>query len=392
MTKMIPKVRPSRATLVSTLQIKLNNGNLPQRKVFENYDTKDLIVLPQMRQSFEEEGLESLATQLAFVQLHPLTIRRCSEREFKKHLALANLLFPNFCFKLNYYKNKKRNDGTYDVLIAGERRFRASEKIQNWNRKLFAAVYTNLTSECSFFLQQVENTAKIPEREEESYMVGRLYRILHDKKHLPTHVELASLINRSPAYTGDLIRFHGLPEYIKDYYNQGGLNYSMAIQFGRLEKVYEKERIEREIIHAIISRMDTTKVRRYVQSLLEEKSNPGLFGSDFELEMQNLMLKKRKETVAQQILHTIANNRRYIEVLDRLLKNNLISLDPQDGKPYANGSPQSQLLNFVKDFHIIIPQVRALFSSPKFEKLEAGDQSVIEQIVPLQFDFIKSEI
>jgi hypothetical protein len=383
MAKVKVKNRSSRAEIVGSLQLKLNQNKIPKRLLDEGveYDTSKLIVLAQMRKLFEQEELQIFGRQLKFLQLHPVTIRRCTETEFRDHLKLARKLFPYAVIpRFASFKDKQREDGTYDVLIAGERRLRGLRTTPDWDGKICAFVYTRLTSHMAFFLQQAENTAKIPEREEEADMVGRLYHLAKEKEHKVTLAELSILINRSPSYTSDLVRFSGLPDYIQWFFEKKLLSYSNCIQVGRLEGIFKQERIKNEILHIISSRMNTENTRKYIQKLLEEVSTPNLFGDDFQAELEKAFSNTRRKVVGQQLAGVVSRDRKYVEVVARLLSLNLIG----KGKAYSEESPRRQLGLFANDLLQMVPVIKELYNdSLEFEKLDDSAKTAIREVIAI---------
>lgn len=373
----------SKGRLVSSLQSKLNGGREPVREVVVDYDTSNLIIIPQMRTAFDEDALTQLGQQMSFFQLHPITVRRCSEWQFKEHLRIANNLFPEHNLRPSNYKDKRNSDGTFDVLVAGERRVRAWQTRPDWDKRLFANVCTNISAACAFFLQQVENTAKIPEREEEARMVGRLYKLMKDKGHTPTKVELAMLINRSPSYTSNLIRFYGLPDFILEYYDYGALNYSTAIEFGRLENLYSEEKIISEIKHVFATKMKTDRARKYIGSLIEAKANPGMFGDAIDLQAERMRGQRKKRTVQVELIAAMQRDRKYIDTLNKLLKAGKIAFKDNVDAPFASGSPVNQVQYLAIDLHNLIPSIKALMSSSASEKLEKNEQKALQEIITL---------
>ncbi len=360
------KTRPLRSSIISSLQIKLNRGLKLRETVVKKYNTSKLIVLPQMRRTFDPEELKLFATQLFFFQMHPITVRRCTEKELRDHLRLTRKLFPYAIVPtIPQLESKKRKDGTYDVLVAGERRLRAFQTDPNWDRKLSANVVTGITSHTSFFLQQVENTAKIPDREDESDMIGRLYYLMKENEYGITRNELAVLINRTPAYTADLVRFSGLPAYIRWFFEKKLLNYSICIQVGSLQSIFDEKRITNEILHIISSRMNTEKAQKYIQARLEEVHSPNLFGDDFAADLDKVYSNMRRKVVGDQLTSIVAKDREYLKVVGRIIEMGLLG----KGKPYSEQSPKRQFGLLTEDIVRLLPTIQELYNPQEFEEL-----------------------
>ena len=196
--------------------------DLPQSGVNE-IDIEKIIPNPyQPRKEFSEESIEELANSI------------------KKH----GLLQPIVVIK---DKNKDRY-----ILVAGERRVRASKKL---GKEKIKAIVTDYTLEDLREYALIENIQR--EDLNPIEVALSLYELI--KKHGYTHEELAKNLGKSRAYVTNMLRVLNLPEEVIEKIRKNNISIGHAKVLVSLD---EKEAIElaKEIEEKNLSVRETEKI------------------------------------------------------------------------------------------------------------------------------------
>jgi ParB family chromosome partitioning protein len=196
--------------------------DLPQSGVNE-IDIGKIIPNPyQPRKEFSEESIEELANSI------------------KKHGLLQPIVVI-----------KDKNEDRY-ILVAGERRLRASKKL---GKEKIKAIVTDYTLEDLREYALIENIQR--EDLNPIEVALSLYELI--KKHGYTHEELAKKLGKSRAYVTNMLRVLNLPEEVIEKIRKNNISIGHAKVLVSLD---EKEAIElaKEIEEKNLSVRETEKI------------------------------------------------------------------------------------------------------------------------------------
>jgi len=221
-------------------------------------------VLPQPRKTFEniEELAENIATNGL---LNPLIVACFTEEEVESYLKVINEIWGTFI----HIKSLIPDDlGYYNILIAGERRFRSLNHLWQkgcqkcseehgqelpgmcFNRhfkdsRVGVSLWKNISASKALFFQFSENIHKPVPPAEEAEAYQRLFVLIKRMNAKFTMASFARSVGRSIATISNAVKFCALPDLIqkaaKMPVKQGGIPYGVALQLSRLQKIGESE-------------------------------------------------------------------------------------------------------------------------------------------------------
>jgi ParB-like chromosome segregation protein Spo0J len=295
----------------------------------------DINVLLQTRKTFDQDALVSLKEDIADKGLmKPLVVARFSRAACERYVARTNLLWNGSVEVDNLSYRVEKGSRIYYVLLAGERRFRASRLL--WEEGCFPCRSATLPcerGECyrrhltddvvevrlrdeidaddALFLQLSENTHVPVPPEEEAEAYALMLRALRQNGSYPL-ARFARRVGRSVSKIEHALRYHLLPATIKVAVMEKRISYGMAVELARLYPAVEavpaseavdlareaaaqeaqvkkpirpsREEIAIELAHWVrtieTKKLSSQEVRRMVQQRLREPKDGMLFGAD----------------------------------------------------------------------------------------------------------------
>lgn len=348
-------------------------------------------VLPQVRKTFEKEGIEDLANNIVHNGLiQPPTIAIYTEAEMQSDLHFINLV-KGLDLSLGDMKYEMAEDGTklYYRLIAGERRFRAHMSLyMNGCKDCREAGRSG--EECYVFhfdsllieararpgidpieaksIQFHENTYSPPPVHEEAYELEEMYRFL--KKFDPSYN--MTKFSRFAGVGTEKIRrallFTELPEEIQALVKTKTASMSHVLELKPLVDLGEKGKylLGRAIeILQLHQRVRVEEFHKQVQTLLDNLTQHSLFG-----EAPLLTQKAKRQVVAREMISGLAHWNHYLHRVRSLRSRGVVGRD----KPFSGISPgrwivhiMNSLEELVPGFHLTTGQRQAL-ERVSFEK------------------------
>jgi len=310
----------------------------------EKVSLSSINILPQPRKTFEniEELAENIATNGL---LNPLIVACFSEKETRSYLNVINEIWGT----LIRIKSLTPNDqGCYNILIAGERRFRALKYLwQNgcqrcleeygkefsgvcFNRhfedsKVGISLWKNISASKALFFQFSENIHEPVPASEEAEAYQRLFLLVRSLDPKFSMTKFARSVGRSVATISNAVKFCELPDLVRKAagvpVKQGGIPYGVALQLSRLQKSGESEQsLIWWMTRSVITGCNIKKLKKSVTDFLNEKKSGQLnFFSDLMSKEQEREEKKQwiKRTVSGTTVREIWN---YIAYFKRVLK------------------------------------------------------------------------
>jgi len=222
---------------------------------------KDIVVLPQMRQTFEQELLEVLAD----------------------NITIVGLLNPVI---LNNKKGSKKFE-----LVAGERRYRAYninyERYGKPFHRIPANVFFNLSQEQHDAIQGSENSYVIVPPAEAAESYAKSYERIKQRREEQgkpfTKTLFARAFGRSISTINDALKFVGLEVDIREWVKKKLLNYGAAVQLSRID---DSRRRRNMAELAMFRRYNEEDVKVKIDGILQEQQGQEALFEEFKLEPQ----------------------------------------------------------------------------------------------------------
>lgn len=329
-------------------------------------------VLPQVRKTFEKEGIEGLADDIAHNGLiQPPTIALYTEEEMQGDLHFINLV-KNLNLSLDDMKYETAEDGTnlYYRLIAGERRFRAHvwlymngcedcRKAGRSGEECYLSHFDSLLIEARVrpgispveakSIQFRENVYSPPPVHEEAYELEEMYRFL--KKSAPSYT-LAAFSRFAGVGTEKIRRallFVDLPEDIQALVRNKVASMSHVLELKPLIDLGTQGAylLNRAIeILQLQQRVRVEEFHKQVQTLMENLTQHSLFG-----ETPLLTQKAKREIVARETIPGLALYHSYLRRVQSLRIRGLIGR----GKVYSGLSPGRWVVNILHNLEELVP-------------------------------------
>jgi len=320
-------------------------------------------VLPQPRKTFEniEELAENIATNGL---LNPLIVACFTEEEVESYLKVINEIWGTFI----HIKSLIPDDlGYYNILIAGERRFRSLNHLWQkgcqkcseehgqefsgvcFNRhfedsKVGASLWKNISASKALFFQFSENIHKPVPAAEEAEAYQRLFVLIKRMNAKFTMASFARSVGRSIATISNAVKFCALPDLIqkaaKIPVKQGGIPYGIALQLSRLQRVGESEEsMLWWMTKTVITGCNVKKFKKSVTDfLIDKESGQQNFLVLIMTKEQEEAEKKSfiKRTVAKTTIREIWSYIAYFKRVLKLFENGQLGLE---NSAFSSGSP-----------------------------------------------------
>ncbi|WP_456470864.1 ParB/RepB/Spo0J family partition protein [Caminibacter sp.] len=231
----------------------------------------------QPRREFDEKSIEELASSI------------------RKHGLLQPVLVI------------KKDEENY-ILVAGERRLRATKKLGKDKIKAIVVDYT---------LDDLREYALIENIQREDLNPIEIALSLHEliKKHGYTHDELAKNLGKSRSYVTNMLRILNLPEKIIDKIKKQEISFGHAkilvsLPEDKIEKVVEK--IEKENLNVretekFIKTLKEPKEEKINEEIVEISSFLKKMGLKTEIGKDYIKIKFKKETDLEKLKKLLDN-------------------------------------------------------------------------------------
>ena len=231
----------------------------------------------QPRREFDEKSIEELASSI------------------RKHGLLQPVLVI------------KKDEENY-ILVAGERRLRATKKLGKDKIKAIVVDYT---------LDDLREYALIENIQREDLNPIEIALSLHEliKKHGYTHDELAKNLGKSRSYVTNMLRILNLPETIIDKIKKQEISFGHAkilvsLPEDKIEKVVEK--IEKENLNVretekFIKTLKEPKEEKINEEIVEISSYLKKMGLKTEIGKDYIKIKFKKETDLEKLKKLLDN-------------------------------------------------------------------------------------
>ncbi len=196
-----------------------------------------------MREYFDEEEINELASSIESAGLiNPIVVCRMDETLAKEYLAFTNNIWRR---QRSFADFVKHDDGHFLVLIAGERRLRAMERLDQFrlNRSSIEAKVYQIESPADFpallKFQAAENLHEKPSAYRFAVSVYTLYK-------LGNYNSVSEFIKKDGSAVGEkrarnAINFFSLPDNVRSMTEKGVLSYSTAIELASYKNTLTKE-------------------------------------------------------------------------------------------------------------------------------------------------------
>ena len=300
------------------------DGSMPISEV------KDLIALEQVRKSMSPVGISHLAQDIAAngVLQNIIKLRLTRRDHVQKYLRFLSKATGERRH-IGHLARYRREDGSYEIMIAGHRRREAILQLQgmgsiklsredrlllkelDWShlKKLKCLTYEPKVDKPDFrrmlAVQLSENLKESPNPLQEAATIATYWWLFAEEEGGPTKEQIASELGRSPDQLRTAIRLFNIPQEARDLIHEGLLPYTAASILGRLVECHVPEDVVVHFAQMIPKEHITLKVlRARVSERIDRwtSTTPDMFGLETH-SMEDLRLAQlariRKETTRQ---------------------------------------------------------------------------------------------
>ncbi|MBI2984018.1 MAG: hypothetical protein HYY50_00075 [Candidatus Kerfeldbacteria bacterium] len=342
-------------------------------------DLFDLIVLPQPRQTFVL--IPELAYDIAQKGIfNPLVVAQLTTEAFRRYLAVVNVLWRTD-FQLAAFADMARPDGQdtyYQVLLAGERRYRACrwlwdtgcEPCRSTNggelapgtcylhhfgeAKVRSTLCTDITPLHALLLQLSENThVRVPEHEE-AYAYQQLIGLMREANPTFTVAAFARCVGRSADTIKRALQFCDLPAAIREAVEHGHIRYGIAIEVARLQRLGVPDEVllwwcER----AMVRRYKVPDFRGLVSKEIETRTSGqtdllGIMTAEQERASRRLFI---RQTVEREVITALWWQLRYLRSVLTLLRAGTLG---HKDSPFSSRSPRRVLREILDQQELVL--------------------------------------
>ncbi len=288
--------------------------------------------------------------------------------------------------------NRMRHDVFFDVLLAGERRYRAlsllwregcSKCREEYGRELKgrcfrrhfgrqndtieARISTSIIPLHALFLQLSENTHMAVPPHEEAHAYTLLFRLIRHGNADFTLAAFARSVGRSPETIRNALRFSSLPAGIQRSVEKGYIPYGIALELTRLDVAHVKRSVLDYWESRAITERHTVEqfgelVTKYLENLREPTGN--LFAVMSEEERRIAQRLHVKRTVARETIQATWSWIRYFRRMLRLFHEGSIGYEDS---PYSVRSPVRVTLALIAELEALIPHLRHVLRLKRFD-------------------------
>lgn len=391
----LPK-RPERTTLSGILTAANITETIQYRGDF--IPLSNINVLPQGRKTFED--IDILADDIASKHLmNPPLVARLTIEACGPYLEKINKIW-NTKFKIDDLHKTEEKEGEYVyILIAGERRYRASKSLtehactrcmaQYGNKPCYSRHFTdnlmevrvcdNISPIEAVFRQASENTyMSIPPHEEAVYY-DALMRVSKEEDPSYSLSQFAKDVGRGEDKVRDAIRFCRLPIEIQEHVREGRITYGIATEIARLAEAKAPQGDIDYYITSVLAGRTTAKdftktISNYLGSF--DKNQMSLLDLFDEGQRGQLSKGNIKRVVERDIIRAIWTWIYYFRRVTDLFNEGLLG---KDDSAFSHASPLRVYRNLLNVQIDLLPHFVDLMRKPEYE--ETGQALAVQVLV-----------
>jgi len=339
-------------------------------------------VLPQGRKTFDEEGLRVLADDIADKKLINLPLIATFDKEgADKYLAVINELW-GADFESDSLMRHQEEDGSesFNVLIAGERRFRACKMLLadgRYQKKfkrddIFVTYALNIPPMEAIFRQASENTYMSVPPHEEAVYYSEMFRVIKIADPEYPLTRFARNVGRSSEKVRDALKFCLLPETIQGYVREGALSYGTACEIARLaQRQVGEDDINFFTKRALTGKYRVDDFKQLIDEYFAHKDSGqssmfDVFTQEQEEEMRKAGIKK---TVQKEFIFGLWSFIYYFAHVTKLFEDGKLG---QDESPFSTGSPVRIFSRLVEAQTSLLPHFKGIISSRQLENADSA--------------------
>ncbi len=371
----------------------LDKGPQPKTKEMPRYEgafipIDNINVLNQPRHKFE--NIELLAQDIARKNiLNPLTVAELDAGQAQDYLDTINEIWQ----AQHTLEELRPTDGkgTYYILIAGERRFRACKHLDSrgcfdcqehygagpcyqrhfGNRNVEVRLMRNFDALEAISTQASENTHMRVPPEEEALFYDKFYRV---KRKLDPNYSVAHFardVGRSPDTITAAVRFCRLPQEIQDFVRNETLSYGIAVELERARENLNLDEAGLDFwtVKAIISRVTVPEFHKMVSGEIErQRNNQSVLGLFSQIQEEDMRKTYFKRVVAREMINGIWQFINYFQKVEGLFEEGKLG---SNDSPFSLRSPLRVYKTMISLEKRLLPHFRGLLTDAELEEAES---------------------
>lgn len=364
--------------------------------------------LVQPRKTFDGEICYLADNIAARGLISPIIIARFDKKGITRHLEAVNKLWGTEYQPKDLLHIEEEGALFYYVLIAGERRYRAAEKLltegctlcqANYgrgscyerhfgNQKIEASVCTNIHSDEFFYLQTSENTHQRIPPEEEAIFYVNFYRVLKENDPNFSLARFAREVGRNPATIREALRYYNLPSIIQDLVEKRALPYGVATQIARLQEIKDinVDELTRWAIRAIVEQMTVKEIKDKITRYIEERnSNQAILPLFSAEEIAQQQRQYRNRVVEKKTVLGLWSFKRYLVTVDRLHREGMLG---KEDSPFSKRSPIRVFLAFIQTQRMLLEG--GLLPQNKRKEAESVIEEIEKRLIQIEAETVES--
>ncbi len=311
------------------------------------------ITHPQMRVTFNEESINSLAENIFLHGLiHPLCVAETSE---------------GF------------------LIISGHRRYRALQKLAadgRFNGKVEVTIFSDLSSVEIALLQASENIHEQVPPHEAARFYEITWKLIKVSDPNFTLSNFAKAVGRSEETIRSALKFCLLPKEIQDLVEANLLSYGVAVQLARLRDSLDANELIRWAIHSIAANDKVSAVKERVNIFLrdqksEQSSLLDIFGEKAREELER---SSKRLTLNIATIRAFWSMNHYFSRILSLIETG--KLGKQDS-PFSMKSTLKAFRHLIKNLERLLPHLQSFLSQTEYheaKKILQGSESLADQL------------
>ncbi len=364
----------SNSSSLATL-LGLQDSYKPPKFYGKTLALRNINVLVQTRRTFDD--IEELAIDIAEKGLlEPLIVAMFDSSGLNRYLTALNLLWGKDYSLKDLKKMSRRNKGSYAVLVAGERRFRAIKLNLSNNPTAPKVVDVRICEDIApveaLYIQLSENTHKSVPPHEEARAYSQVFRMIRQVKPNFSIAAFARHVGRSPETIKRALRFCDLPEDIQQATEKRLIPYGIAVELSRLQEAgISTGEIRNWLLIAIATNRKVENFRQQVSKRLDSsKVEQGSFLGLLETDEHSQQVRRHiKQVVEGGLVRNVWMANSYMERLKRLYEDGALGLI---SSPFSERSPTKVFRALAARLEEVLPHLKKNLTKrelPKYEKL-----------------------
>lgn len=312
------------------------------------------------------ENIENLAQDIALKGvLNPPTVAKLTETGLAKHLEVLNFLWKTNHKIEDFVSIEENSEKIYYVLLAGERRTRASKHLVEKGCQLCQETFgaggcyerhhpqlckeglplvevrlcNNIDTLGALFIQFSENTHMRVPPHEEARAYNYLFKLLREIDPKYPLAKFARQVGRSPETIKHAVMFCDLPNTIQELVENKKIAYGIACELARLQKEagIQEERLMAWTIDAIIKTTPVPDFRKKVAEHIKVINSGQTIMNFFEEAKENAMRRaSRKRALKGNQMGVHWSQHNYWRDFNDLVESGILG---QEDSPYSTRSP-----------------------------------------------------